>query len=67
MSYSLEFILDIDWLTYIVLTLVLLVFVSLGVVLVICAKRGARANPHYNMANTGKYFKETIQKKKEEK
>lgn len=52
-SFS-SFSADFDWTLYLGLAFITAVCFAFGAALVCCARRGIRANPHYNMARSGK-------------
>ncbi|XP_017149321.1 netrin receptor unc-5 isoform X3 [Drosophila miranda] len=43
---------DFDWTLYLGLAFITAVFFAFGAALICCARRGMRANPHYNMARS---------------
>lgn len=45
---------DFDWTLYLGLAFITAVCFAFGAALICCARRGIRANPHYNMARSGK-------------
>lgn len=51
---SLSLSADFDWTLYLGLAFITAVCFAFGAALICCARRGIRANPHYNMARSGK-------------
>lgn len=54
LSFLLLLSADFDWTLYLGLAFITAVCFAFGAALICCARRGIRANPHYNMARSGK-------------